>query len=171
MSHETILTYRAGEFVEEPRPAWLREIYRSASGSRDWNACVRVVLSVVTAQVIIGDEYWPHGELRAYRTPEGGQYVEMSAGDGVFAEVWVPHPADWLTFNARYVEPFLRTRAALYQADGINRLGNALIAFARHGEGKHVDRDTGESSIDHHADRLRSKGWQASSGFLASSGA
>ncbi len=53
------------------------------------------------------------------------------------------------------------TRATLHQADKIDRLGNALIAFARHGDGKHIDRDTGESRIDQREDWERRKREQA----------
>ncbi len=161
MSDDRITVYRAGSFTTEPRPPWLREIHRLAEERRDWNASVYAVLEYATSILIIGDEYWPFGELRAHRTPEGGQYVELNEGEGTFAEVWVPDPADWLVFNARYVEPFLQTRATLYQADRTNRMGNALIAFARHGEGKHIDRDTGESRIDHREDWERRKREQA----------
>jgi hypothetical protein len=152
MCDEHITVYRAGSFATEPHPPWRREIRRIAEERRDWNASVRAVLDETSAHVIIGDEYWPFGELRAHRTPEGGQYVELNEGESTFAEVWVPDPADWLVFNACYVEPFLLTRATLYQADRLDRLGNALIAFARHGEGKHIERETGESRIDQRED-------------------
>jgi hypothetical protein len=161
MSDDRITVYRAGSFTTEPHPPWRLEIQRVADERRDWNASVRAVLDYTIAHVVIGDEYWPFGELRAYPTPEGGRYVELNEGEDTVAEVWVPDPADWLVFNARYVEPFLLTRATLYQADRINRLGNALIAFARHGEGKHIDRDSGESRIDHREDWERRKREQA----------
>jgi hypothetical protein len=161
MVDDRITVYRAGSFTTELHPLWRREISRIAEERRDWNASVRAVLDDASAHVVIGDEYWPFGELRAYPTPEGGQYVELNEGEDTFAEVWVPDPADWLVFNARYVEPFLLTRATLYQADRINRLGNALIAFARHGEGKHIERETGESRIDQREDWERRKRKQA----------
>lgn len=161
MSDDRITVFRAGSFTTEPHPPWRREISRVAEERRDWNGSVHAVLDYTSAHVVIGEEYWPFGELRAHRTPEGGQYVELNEGEDTFAEVWVPDPADWLVFNARYVEPFLLTRATLYQADRINRLGNALIAFVRHGEGKHIERETGESRIDQREDWQRRKREQA----------
>jgi hypothetical protein len=83
--------------------------------------------------------------------------VELGEGETSFAEIWVAEAADWLPFNSAYIEPFLLTRATLHQADRTERLGNALIAYARHGDGRHVDRDTGESRIDHREDWERQK--------------
>jgi hypothetical protein len=83
--------------------------------------------------------------------------VQLSDGEAMFAEVWVPDPADWLPFSTTYIEPFMLTRATLHQSDKIDRLTTALIAFARHGEGRHIDRLTGESRIDQREDEDRSK--------------
>lgn len=161
MIDDRIVVYRAGAFTTEPHPPWLREIHRIAEERRDWNAAVRAVLPHVTAHLVIGYDAYPLGELHADGTPDGGQYVQLSDGEAMFAEVWVPDPADWLPFSTTYIEPFMLSRATLHQADKIDRLGNALIAFARHGEGKHIDRDTGESRIDHREDWERRKREQA----------
>jgi hypothetical protein len=40
------------------------------------------------------------------------------------------------------------------------KIGNAFIAWARHGEGSHVDRDTGISRIDLDNDRDRRRAVQ-----------
>lgn len=157
MIDDRIVVYRAGAFTTEPHPPWLIEIHRLADERRDWDAAVRAVLPRVTARLVIGYDAFPLGELRADRTPGGGQYVQLSDGEASFSEVWVPDPADWLTFNTHYIEPFMLTRATLHQADKIDRLGNALFSFARHGEGKHIDRDTGESHIDYREDWERRK--------------
>lgn len=133
MIDDRIGVYRAGVFTSEPYPPWLIEIYRVADERRDWSAAVRAVLPHVTAHLVIGYDAYPLGELKADRTPDGGQYVQLSDGEAMFAEVWVPDPADWLRFSTTYIEPFMLTRATLHQADKIDRLGNALIAFARHG--------------------------------------
>jgi hypothetical protein len=157
MIDDRIVVYRAGVFTSEPYPPWLIEIQRVADERRDWNAAVRGVLPHVTAHLVIGFDAYPLGELHADGTPDGGQYVQLSDGEAMFAEVWVPDPADWLPFSTTYIEPFMLTRATLHQSDKIDRLTTALIAFARHGEGRHIDRLTGESRIDQREDEDRSK--------------
>jgi hypothetical protein len=123
----------------------------------DWNKATLAVLGYTAAHVTIGDDMFPLGEMRAYPTPGGGRYVELGEGETSFAEIWVAEATDWLPFNSAYTEPFLLTRATLHQADRTERLGNAIIAYARHGDGRHVDRDTGESRIDHREDWERQK--------------
>lgn len=157
----TITMFHAGRLSTEAAPPWLIAIRERRSKAMDWNKAARAVLGYTTAHVTIGHDAFPIGEMRAYPTPDGGRYVELGEGEGTFAEIWVAEATDWLPFNSAYIEPFLLTRATLYQADRTERLGNALIAYARHGEGRHVDRDTGESHIDHREDWERRKREQA----------
>lgn len=153
----TITVFRAGSFTTEAAPPWLAAIRERRSKPVDWNQAARTVLGYTTSHVTIGHDAWPIGDMRAYPTPGGGHYVELGEGESIFAEIWVAEATDWLPFNSAYIEPFLLTRASLYQADRTERLGSALIAFARHGEGKHIDRETGESRIDHREDWERQK--------------
>ena len=85
----------------------------------------------------------------------------MMAVEFTHGEIWIPDPADWLPFNASYVDPFLLTRATIRQNECLDRLANALIAFARHGEGMHINRMTGESRIDEREDLERRKRHEA----------
>lgn len=153
----TITMFHAGRFSTEAAPPWLRAIREGRSKGMDWNKAIFAILGCTTAHVTIGHDAFPLGEMRAYQTPSGGQYVELGEGESCVAEIWVAEPTDWLPFNSAYIEPFLLTRATLYQADRTERLGNALIAFARHGEGRHIDRLTGESRIDEREDEERRK--------------
>jgi hypothetical protein len=153
----TITMFHAGRFSKEAAPPWLLAIREGRCKGMDWNKATFAVLGCTTAHVTIGHEVFPIGEMRAYPTPGGGQYVELGEGETSFAEIWVAEAADWLPFNSAYIEPFLLTRATLHQADRTERLGNALIAYARHGDGRHADRDTGESRIDHREDWEREK--------------
>ena len=126
MADSSITTYRAGSFTSEAHPPWWQAADRIADECRNWDAALHQVLGDTIARLVIGDDEWLFGELRVYRTPDGGRYVELFEGEDSFAEVWIPDPADWLAFNASFVEPFLLTRATLYQAGRINRLGDAL---------------------------------------------
>lgn len=148
----TVTAYREGTFTIEVAPPWLMAIRERRAKGTDWHAAIRQVLPCIVSHVLVGDEYWPHGEMRAHATPDGGCYVEIGEGEGIFAEIWVARAAEWLPFSTTYIEPFMLTRATVHQADKIDRLGNALIAFARHGEGRHIDRLTGESRIDQRED-------------------
>jgi hypothetical protein len=152
---EQIVTWRAGRFANEPRPPWLLAIREAADTAGDWDAAVTKVLGRDYLRLVIGNSHWPTGELRVHYPPDGGRYVELTEGEYTFAEVWVPDPADWLPFNAAYIEPYLLTRATLHNAERVERLANAIIAFARHGEGRHVERETGESLIDRREDAER----------------
>jgi len=156
-SDNTIMMFHAGRFSTEAAPPWLVAIRERRCKGMDWNKATLAVLGYTAAHVTIGDDMFPLGEMRAYPTPGGGRYVELGEGETSFAQIWVAEATDWLPFNSAYVEPFLLTRATLYQADRTERLGNALIAFGRHGEGRHIDRDTGDSQIDHREDWEREK--------------
>lgn len=155
MIEDRIVVYRAGAFMSEPHPAWFLAIRAAAKGGQCWDESVVKVLGHASVRLVIGSEGWPTGELRVHATPEGGRFVELMEGEYTFAEVWVPDLADWLPFNAAYIEPYLLTRATLHTAERIDRLANAIIAFVRHGEGRHIERETGESRIDHREDAER----------------
>ena len=152
---EQIVTWRAGQFANEPHPPWLQAIREAADTAGDWDAAIAKVLGRDHHRLVIGNSHWPTGELRVHYPPDGGRYVELLEGEHTFAEVWIPDPADWLAFNAAYIEPYLLTRATLHNAERVERLANAIIAFARHGEGRHVERETGESLIDRREDAER----------------
>lgn len=147
-TQDRIVTWRAGRFANELRPHWLLAVQGAADAAGDWDAALTKVLGRDHLRLVIGSSHWPTGELRVHYPPGGGRYVELLEGEHTFAEVWVPDPADWLAFNAAYIEPYLLTRATLHNTERVDRLANAIIAFARHGEGHHVDRETGESLID-----------------------
>ena len=152
---DQIVTWRAGAFANEPRPPWLLAIRELADAAGDWDAAIVKVLGRDHLRLVIGNSHWPTGELRVHYPPDGGRYIELLEGEHTFAEVWIPDAADWLPFNAAYVEPYLLTRATLHDAERVDRLANAIIAFVRHGEGRHVERETGESIIDQREDEER----------------
>ncbi len=55
----------------------------------------------------------------------------------------------------RYITTLIAASAQSAMAKLQGKIANALISYARHGEGSHVDRDTGLSRIDLYNDRDR----------------
>jgi hypothetical protein len=153
MPDQTISVFRAGTFSIDPAPAWLLEVYARTDVLNDWYKAVYAVLGAAVSSATIEDRGWTDGKFKAWRTPGDGYYVELSGEEESHAEVWLPDAADWLPFTTGFVEPFLQTRAAIRQIEAIDRLANAVIAYARHGDGRHIERDTGKSRIDEDADR------------------
>ena len=92
-------------------------------------------------------------EVNQWRTPGGGMYVEFIDVFRVIAAVWIPEPADWIPFYTGHIAPFLHSHGQLAMNEQLERIGNCLIAFARHGAGHHVNRDYGCSQIDLDCDR------------------
>lgn len=157
MTAERITVFRAGAFSTEPCPPWMEAVHAAEAELEDYDAALDRVLGQRISHTAVNGVAWPEAEVIARRTPDGGYFVDMMAEEYSHAEVWIPDPADWLPFHVGYVEPFLMTRATIRRNDCLDRLTNALIAFARHGEGKHIDRLTGESRIDQREDEERRK--------------
>lgn len=63
-------------------------------------------------------------------------------------DVWIQDDADWPAFYTNHVLPFISAHCQAALVGEIERLANAVIAFARHGSGEHVDRFDGKSHID-----------------------
>jgi hypothetical protein len=82
--------------------------------------------------------------------PEGGHYAEFECLYQPVAAVLVPDQRDWLSFYIAFVLPFLQGHATVALAHRQQRVGDVLIARARHGEGDHVDPTTGTSEFDTH---------------------
>lgn len=155
--HDRITVFRAGTFTTEPQPAWMQSIITASDRTRDWDGAIRKVLGERVSLVGIDNSWGLAPTVMAWRTPEGGYYIDMMGADTSHAEVWLPDPADWLPFHSAHIEPFLHARATIRLTEGIDRIANALISWARHGEGRHIDRYSGESSIDHREDVEREK--------------
>lgn len=157
MTAKRITVFRAGAFSTEACPPWMEAVHAEEVECEDYDAALDRVLGQRTSHMTVNDVAWPEAEVITRRTPDGGYFVDMMAAEYSHAEVWIPDPADWLPFHASYVEPFLMTHATIRRNECLDRLTNAVIAFARHGEGRHIDRLTGESRIDEREDEQRRK--------------
>ena len=151
MPIETITVFRSGAFASEPAPDWLRRVSTVAEEIGDWDSAVRQVLGMFDGVAETQDRMAV--EVNQWRTPGGGMYVEFTDVFRVIAAVWIPEPADWIPFYTGHIAPFLDAHAQLATNDQLERIGNCLIAFARYGEGLHVNRECGRSQHDLDRDR------------------
>lgn len=84
-----------------------------------------------------------------------GTFVVLETPLALVEQIVILNPADWLPFLSTYLAPLMAASAQCALFEGQSRIANALIAWARHGEGTHVDRETGLSRIDLNTDRDR----------------
>ncbi len=99
-------------------------------------------------------------EVRFWPSPTQGVFVIFETPLCLVEQVVIPNPADWLPFLTHHITPLIAAAAqsALVEVQG--KMANALIAYARHGKGSHVDRERGESRIDLNDDRNRRRAEQ-----------
>ena len=162
MMFDRMRVYDAGRFHDTELPDWYREAQSLSQAERiDWHCALERVLDCkytlltedCTASTGLEIRFWPseiHGIFVLIETPLA--FVE---------QVVVPNPADWLLFLSRHLAPLIAVsnQSAMIALHG--KIGNAFIAWARHGEGCHVDRETGLSRIDLDNDRDRRRVQQA----------
>jgi hypothetical protein len=147
----SITVYRAGAFTEEPEPSWhvrAREFARPFD--RDWGEAVSAELDCEGNRVALHGGTIPEATVAWWALPTGGHYAEFECRYQHVAAVLVPDQCDWLVFYVTIVLPFLQGHAAITLAHNQQRVGDVLIARARHGEGNHVDPITGASEFDTH---------------------
>ena len=158
MTFDRLRVYEAGRFYDTPLPDWYHEVNRLSEMEHvDWHRAFERVLgceyTLLTEEGLVSASleirFWPsetHGILGLVETPLG-----------LVEQVVIPNPADWLAFLATYLAPLMASSAQFATATMLGRIGNALIARARHGNGSHMDRETGESWIDLDNDRKRGR--------------
>lgn len=102
-------------------------------------------------------EHWPLTEdavldgsieIRYWHSEHCGTFVLIETPHAIVEQIVVLNAADWLPFLSKYLAPLITTahHGGLLAVQG--KIANAFIAWARHGEGHHVDRETGLSKID-----------------------
>jgi hypothetical protein len=158
MTVETITVYQAGAFITVPAPKWLCKAHElGARSGIGWATALEAATGSSASTTTIGE----HGsaEVLDLPLPGGGHYVELLDPLQMVAPVWVPDPADWLPFYSAHVTPFLQAHANIEIAEQLSRVGNCLIAYARHGEGLHVNRTCGQSQHDLDRDRELRRAW------------
>ena len=149
MTDETVTTYRAGAFTMELAPEWMLEAREKATNNgRSWDDALTSALDSEPSITKAEPDALSSVEVIEWMTPGGGRYVEFWDTFRAVADAWIPDPADWLTFYSAHLLPFLRTHAEIAITSHLERIGNCLIAYGRHGDGRHIDIHSGRSQID-----------------------
>jgi len=142
-----VIVYTNGAFYEQLAPDWYREAEELEAGGHDWHAALTRALGTDPSQY--ADPLGDGGiDICIWRSANFGVYVETGDCLRIWDAVWVPSSIDWWPFQVQYLLPLIASASNLAIADRLNRIGNGLIAYARHGEGSHINEDSGRSSID-----------------------
>ena len=161
MMFDRMRVYDAGRFHETDLPDWYYEANRLSQTERlNWHLALERVLgceyTLLTEEGMISAGL----EIRVWPS-ERGILVVVETPLALVEQVVVVNPADWLAFLATYLAPLMATSAQSSILHMQDRIANTLIAWARHGKGTHVDRETGLSRIDLDNDRDRRRAEQA----------
>lgn len=149
-----VIVYSDGVFHDQPAPGWYRTARELEVRELDWHRALNQTLGVDHPDLYAIDPIGPVGmEICVWRSKSYGTYVETADCVRTWDAIWVPLPRDWWPFQAHYLLPLVASASNLAVAEGLTRIGNALIGHYRHGTGSHIDRETGESRIDIRRDR------------------
>jgi len=159
---DRIRLYDAGRFHDTELPDWYHEAERLSEAERiEWHRALECVLdcehTLLTEYSVMGGAI----EIRFWPSERQGILVLIETPLGLVEQVVILNPIDWLPFLSRYLAPLVAAsnQSAMVALHG--KITNAFIAWARHGEGSHVDRETGLSRIDIDNDRDRRRAQQA----------
>ena len=162
MMFDRMRVYDAGRFHDTELPDWYHAAMRLSEAERvDWHRALERVLdceyTLLTEEGLISAGL----EIRFWPSEMQGIFVLIETPLAVVEQIVILNPTDWLPFLSRYLAPLMAAsnQSAMIALHG--KIGNAFIAWARHGEGSHVDRETGLSRIDLDNDRDRRRAQQA----------
>ena len=156
MSFDRMRLYDAGRFHDTELPDWYDAAMHLSETERvDWHRALERVLdcehTLLTEDGLLGGAI----EIRFWPSEIHGIFVLIETPLSFVEQIVVLNPADWLPFLSRYLAPLIAAsnQSAMIALHG--KIGNAFIAWARHGEGDHIDRETGQSRIDLNRDQER----------------
>jgi len=156
MMFDRIRVYDAGRFHDVDLPDWYHEANRlSETEHVDWHRAFERVLDCEYTLLTEEGQLGAGLEIRYWPSEMQGILVLIETPLGLVEQVVILKPTDWLPFLTEYLAPLMASSAQSASATMLARIGNALIARARHGDGSHMDRETGESRIDLDMDRDR----------------
>ena len=156
MSFDRMRLYDAGRFHDTELPDWYHAAVRISETERvDWHCALERVLdceyTLLAEDGLLGGAL----EIRFWPSKIHGIFVLIETPLAFVEQIVVLNPADWLPFLSRYLAPLIAAsnQSAMIALHG--KICNAFIAWARHGEGDHIDRETGQSRIDLNRDQER----------------
>lgn len=149
MTLETLRVYEHGHLHDMPLTNWYEAACRlSEDDGFDWrNAFDRVLCCDgigLTDDRVAGA--WI--EVRFWSSEVCGIFVLIETPLAAVEQIVIPAARDWLPFLTQYLVPLMSVAAQTPLAEQQSRIGNALIAQARHGSGEHIDAASGASKID-----------------------
>ena len=162
MSYDRMRLYDAGRFHDTELPDWYHEAERlNETEHVDFHRAFERVLDC--EHTLLSEDSLPGGaiEIRFWPSEIHGIFVLIETPLAFVDQVVVPNPADWLPFLSRHLAPLIAVANQSAMIALHTKIANAFIAWARHGEGDHVDRETGQSRIDLDNDRDRRRAQQA----------
>jgi hypothetical protein len=150
---ERITVYANGAFGEAAVPEWLTRARAKLERSRYKPSAEDAFFEEEGASGIwsidANQRFRDLGpSIKVWKTPDGGLLVEMFDRAGLYFDVLVTNRFEWLPFWTAYAVPFLKTFMDLGTAWETSRMANALMAYARHGGGTHIDEIEGTSNRD-----------------------
>jgi len=156
MSFNQMRIYDSGRICNTELPDWYDEACRVSEQDRvDWHRALDRVLdcehSLLTEEGLISAGL----EIRFWPSDRHGIFVVLETPLALVEQVVILNPADWLPFLSSYLAPLMAASAQSALVEEQSKIANVLISWARHGDGNHVDRETGMSRIDLNNDRDR----------------
>ena len=154
-----VIVYSNGAFCEQPAPDWYHEAEELGASGLDWHKALSQVLGTDHDQYAepLGDAGI---DICVWRSADLGTYVETGDCIRSWDAVWVPSSIVWWPFQVQYLLPLIASASNLAITDRLSRIGNVLIAYARHGERSPIDEYTGQSWIDIRREQERQKSFR-----------
>jgi hypothetical protein len=149
MMNTRMRVYDAGRFHEVDLPPWYLEAERLSQTKKfERYAAFEEALDCdcmyLTDDSLTADAF----EIRYWPSEEHGIFVLIETQLGLVEQIIVLNPAEWMPFLSRYLAPLMATSIQNAMLVVHRKLANAFVAWARHGEGHHVDIGTGQSWVD-----------------------
>ncbi len=154
MMFDRMRVYDAGHFHDVELPDWYHEA-RRLSETRRLARHMAFDRALGCEHTLLTGEGAQSGwiEVRFWPSPTHGIFVLVETPLGLVEQVVILNPTDWLPFLTQHLTQLITVAAQSAMLDQQLRLTNAFTSWARHGEGSHVDRESGLSRIDLDNDR------------------
>lgn len=154
MGFDSLRVYAAGRLSDMAPPDWYHEAERlSRDAGLTWHQAVSRVLGCCGEPLTEDGSEGGWIEVRFWPSVSLGTFVLIDTEAGIIEQVLVPNPVDWLPFLTQHITPLITAAAQAASSAQQRKLARAFIAWARHGAGDHIERETGLSEIDLDLDR------------------
>ena len=173
MSFDTLRVYEAGRLYDLDLPDWYREAERlSHDEGLSWHQAISRVLGCYGEPLTDDGSEGGWIEVRFWPSATAGIFVLVDTEAGMIEQVLIPNATDWLPFLTQHITPLISAAAQAASSAQQRKLTRAFIAWARHGAGNHIERETGLSEFDldqdrRYAVRCREAAAKAAKGGLA----